>query len=395
MHYLELAHEAQLHREAYIALLNGLLQTTATKRRFAQRVGITPQYLSYLLNPFDRTPGPDLARKMVDALPLDATARDHLLQHLLLSSERRLQAHRMVQQEFSQVNLATHMALIQQAQAAANFAQHPDQAKAQQQVIQATGALLLQQMSPMCYPLDYAQLCLWLHSVESARNLHANAIYHAKKARAVLGNFVRTDFGPAERERFDDLAFHALRLEAVTYYNLKVACSAYDLCCAGEALPEVKQRPQAWLPHLYRDKINAYAELPRFSIRNAEAWAHHGKLLCEQSAHDEAPLWAFMLDRSLAQAYLRYGNPKKAAHLLQRLAAEVDHLPVVGILHRVSFLKTYAEALWNVGDRQTWEAVTTSALHLADSAGLIHQSIELKRRYGELMNEQMDRYYQR
>ena len=60
MHYLELAHEAQLHREAYIALLDGLLQTITAKRHFAQRVGITPQYLSYLLNPFDRTPSPEV-----------------------------------------------------------------------------------------------------------------------------------------------------------------------------------------------------------------------------------------------------------------------------------------------------------------------------------------------
>ncbi|MEZ4728072.1 MAG: hypothetical protein R3E79_13155 [Caldilineaceae bacterium] len=382
MHYLELAHEAQLHREAYIALLDGLLQSTAAKRHFAQRVGITPQYLSYLLNPFDRTPGPDLARKMVDALPLDVTARDPLLQHLLLSSERRLQAHRTAQQEFPQVNLATHMALIQQAQTAANFAQHPEQAKAQQQALQATGALLLQQMSPMCYPLDYAQLCLWLHSVESARDLHANAIYHAKKARAVLGNFVRTDFGPAERERFADLAFHALRLEAVTYYNLKVARAAYDLCCAGEALPEVKQRPQTWLPHLYRDKINAYAELPRFSIRAAEAWAHHGKQLCEQIAHDEAPLWALMLDRSLARAYLRYGNVKKAMVLLQPFVEQVNRLPLVGVLHRVSFLRVYAEALWLSGERQAWESVIASTLHLASSAGLTHQIAEIKKRYG-------------
>ena len=60
MHYLELAHEAQLHREAYIAVLNGLLQTTAAKRTFAQSIGITQQYLSYLLNPFDRTPSPEV-----------------------------------------------------------------------------------------------------------------------------------------------------------------------------------------------------------------------------------------------------------------------------------------------------------------------------------------------
>lgn len=387
MHYLELAHEAQLHREAYIAVLDGLLQTTAAKRHFAQSVGITPQYLSYLLNPFDRTPSPGLARKMVDALPLEVTEHANLLEHLLLSSERRLKAQIALQQEFTQVDVATHIALIHEAHTTANFATDPEQAKAQQQVVRTAGNLLLQRMRAAVYPLDYAQLCLWLHSVESASNLHANAIYHAKKARSRLSTLVRVDFRPEDRERFDDLSFNALRSEAVAYHNLNENRSAYSLCCAGEALPEVQHRPQAWLPHLYRDKINAYSQLPRFSIRAVEGWVRQGKQLCEQVTHDEAPLWAFMLDRSLAQAYLRYGNVKKATSLLHRLAAEVDHLPVVGILHRVSFLKTYAEALWNVGDRQTWEAVTASTIHLADSAGLAHQALELKRRYRELINE--------
>ncbi|MEZ4860031.1 MAG: hypothetical protein R3C14_01930 [Caldilineaceae bacterium] len=387
MHYLELAHEAQLHREAYIAVLNGLLQTTAAKRHFAQSVGITPQYLSYLLNPFDRTPGPDLARKMVDALPLDAVERDHLLDHLLLSNVRRLQAKRALDQALPQADIATQLTLIRQAHTTATFATDPQQAHAQQQVVRTTGTLLLQQISPATHPLDYAQLCIWLHGVESACNFHVNAIYHAKQARAVLSNFVRCDFDPAQRPRFDDLSFTALRLEAVAYHNLKVARTAYELCCVGEDLPEVKRRPAVWLPHLYRDKINAYSELPRFSIRAAEQWARQGKEFCDQVVDEQAPLWAFMLDRSLAQAYLRYGKLQPALELLQRLGNEVDQLPVVGVLHRVAFLKTYAEALWVAGDHQTWQEVMGTTLRLIRRAGLTHQLAEIKRRYGEAIDK--------
>lgn len=382
MHYLALAQEAQLHREAYIATLNGLLQTPAAKQQLAQTVGITPQYLSNLLNPFDRTPSPALATKIVDALPLDRAARDNLLEHLLLSSEQRLQVQWMLQREFSQVDVATQLDLIHRAHSAANFVTDPQQANARQQTVHTAGTLLLQQIQPMVQPLDYAQLCLWLHGVESSRNLHTNAIYHAKKARAVLSHFARTEFGPDNRERFDEFTFTALRLEAVTYTNLKVARSAYELCCAGEVLPEVTYRPAAWLPHLYRDKINAYSALPRFSIRAAERWAHHGKQLCEGVAHDQAPLWAFMLDRSMAQAYLRYGSVKKAMKLLKPLVEELEKLPVAGLLHRVSFLKTYAEALAMEGDQQTWTAVIASALELAEGAGLTHQIAEIKEQYG-------------
>jgi len=382
MRYLALAQEAQLHREAYIVALNGLLQTPAAKQTFAQTVGITPQYLSNLLNPFDRTPSPALATKIVKALPLDRAERDNLLEHLLLSNEQRLKAQRQLHRECSQVDLTMQMDMLHDAHNAANFVTDPQQANLHQQIVQVVGSLLLQEIQPTRHPLDYAQLCLWLHSVESNRNLHTNAIYHAKKARALLSHFSRTEFDPDQRERFDELTFTALRLEAVAHTNLDSVRSAYDLCCSGEALPEVKYRPEVWLPHLYRDKINAYSKLSRFSIRAAETWAIHGKQLCERITHDQAPLWSFMLDRSLAQAYLRYGNVKKAMNILEHLVGELEKLPVAGLLHRVSFLKTYAEALDKDGDRQTWKAVIGSALQLAESAGLTHQIAKIKAQYG-------------
>jgi hypothetical protein len=90
-----------------------------------------------------------------------------------------------------------------------------------------------------------------------------------------------------------------------------------------------------------------------------------------------------MLDRSLAQAYLRYGNVKKATALLQPLVEQVDRLPLVGVLHRVSFLRVYAEALWLAGDRQAWEDVMRVTCQLADDAGLTHQMAEIRRRYGD------------
>ena len=90
-----------------------------------------------------------------------------------------------------------------------------------------------------------------------------------------------------------------------------------------------------------------------------------------------------MLDRALAQAYLRYGKVKKATALLQPLVEELPRLPVVGLLHRVSVLRIYAEALWLAGDRQQWASVLATTWQLADSAGLTHQLAEIRHRYGD------------
>lgn len=383
MQCIELAQKAQLHREAYIAVLNGLLQSPAGKRHLADKVGITPQYLSYLLNPYDhRTPGPALAQKLAAALLPDPATRESLLEHMLLARDERIRACGVVASEMSQLDMQTLLALVHGLQSAAQFTTDPRQANRQRQLVSDLGQLLLAHLDQRCYPLEFAQLCMWVSSVESMRGLHANAIYFAKQARVILSQLTRADLCHTARPQFDELEFNALRAEAIAYHNVKLQCTAYDLCIAAEHTLVARESPAAWLPHLYRDRLNAMSELPRFSLRAVEALAQEGKLWCERSDHPHAALWAFMLDRSLARAYLRYGKEKKARRVMQRLWDEIAHLPVVGTLHRVLFLKTYAEACWQDGDYTAWASVLTTALRLAEAGGLRHQLQEMRQKYG-------------
>ena len=384
MLYIELAHAAQLHRETYIAVLNGLLKEPASKRQFAKTVGITPQYLSYLLNPYDRLPGAALVRKIVAALPLDADGRANLCEHMALAREKRVKAGQVILQDFGRTDVALHIEIIQRAEQAAVFGADPHQAHVQQQLMRNAGVLLLSQLIPTVYPLEFAQLSLWLSNSEGILNRHSDALYYAKQAHRVLSHAERTDFTLEARQRFDELALNALRAEGVVYHNLKLEGEAYAHYCMAEALPATRLQPETWLPHLYRDKINAYSRQARFSIRDAEAWARHGKTLCERSDHPHAGLWAFMLDRSLAEAYLRYGNLKKGQRLLTNLAEELPRLPVVGALHRVLFLKIYARSFWQAGDQAGWQATLGAALTLATAAGLTHQIGEINRQYGRV-----------
>ncbi len=81
--------EEQVHRETYIAILKGQLRKPGAKKAFAAEIGISPQYLSYLLDPYDhRSPSQGMAQAIVRALSLTEHERSHMLEHLILAGGR-------------------------------------------------------------------------------------------------------------------------------------------------------------------------------------------------------------------------------------------------------------------------------------------------------------------
>ncbi len=82
----------------------------------------------------------------------------------------------------------------------------------------------------------------------------------------------------------------------------------------------MQYRAEFWKPQLYRDKINAMSGKPRFALREAEALADHSD-----------PLLVFLIERSLARAYIPYGNRKKAHRL--------NELPRTATSHQRSLLR--------------------------------------------------------
>ncbi|MBK8024621.1 MAG: hypothetical protein IPK19_25145 [Chloroflexi bacterium] len=83
--FLTQAEQAALHRHTYTSVLKGLLAHGEAKYFAAERLGITPVYLSNLLDPDHPPPSPALAKRMVGALPLDADQRTGLLEHMILA----------------------------------------------------------------------------------------------------------------------------------------------------------------------------------------------------------------------------------------------------------------------------------------------------------------------
>jgi len=381
MSALDLVWEAQIHREVYIAILNSALKTPGSKQRFAERVGITPQYLSYLLDPYNhRTASPDLAKRISDALPLPGEQRLSLQEHLLLARERRLQGKEVLSLELTERSVDDCISRLRQAHQLATFATHPSLAKKWYRLIYEVGGELLGHLHSKTHSLAFVEVCLLLHDVQCVLNRPDSALYCAKLARSVIQSLEPRDF-QQDRELFDTLEINAIRAEAVAYHNLHLYQEAYDCCLQAHSANAMKNRPELWKPHLYRDMINALSRKPRFAISEAEGLANQIRAVCEHRGDDFAPLLLLLSNRSLGEAYIEHGSLKKARRVLRAQLEQITQIPNVGPLHRTLFLRTYGKLLIKQGDSAGWDFIRF-AVRIAHEAGLCHQIMEMRQEYG-------------
>src|SRR5579862_6861021 len=104
---IELALEEQAHRVAYRALLQSVLREPGSKERLARTVGISRQYLSYLLSPaygdgrIYRVPSARIAERIAAVLPAEPLVREQVREHMQLASQRRLQRVRQTPMKLS------------------------------------------------------------------------------------------------------------------------------------------------------------------------------------------------------------------------------------------------------------------------------------------------------
>lgn len=104
----DLSLEEQVHRETYIAILNGALREVGSKTRFAERLGISRAYLSFLLHPDPctsdsfRRPSLHIAEAISRALPVAPEVRVALLAHMQQAHMCRIQHERAIAVDLSE-----------------------------------------------------------------------------------------------------------------------------------------------------------------------------------------------------------------------------------------------------------------------------------------------------
>ncbi|MBF6590343.1 MAG: hypothetical protein IVW57_07405 [Ktedonobacterales bacterium] len=396
----ELAQEEQAHREVYIALLRSTLTTRGSKGRLALAAGISPQYLSYLLNTGTedsgtfRVPSPRVAEKIAAALPADPERRDAVRQHMYLASLRRLRGARMLATRApgaraEEGEVRARVAEVGAAHHAATFTNDPLLARQTYHAVRDVCADLLRRLEPVRDALAFVDLCFLLHDAQCVLNCPADALYAAKRARSVLESL---DADSRSRERLACLRVQAIRAETVAYHNLGLFRQAHTRCLEAEAFEAAQQEPDEHLIHVYRDKIDALLGLPRFAVSEVAGLADQVERICQRRANPLDPLWVVMTRRSEAHAYLRHGNLTRASQVMEAQVARMETVPFIGPLHRAMLLKVSARILWAAGARDAWEDVARRALGLAVAGGLTHQISELRREFGSALTPLLAAY---
>jgi hypothetical protein len=386
MGVLDSIHEAQLHREVYIAILNSTLQRPGSKRSLAEQIAVTQQYLSYLLNPETadlssfRPPSSKVAQKIANALPLEREQREHLLEHMYLARESTSHSVRTLRSDLLVRPIEDILAELRGAHQEADLATDPQISRMKYLVIRDTCKMLLQYSVLYTYPLNIVEVCMLLHDVQCLFNQTEDGLYYAKFARAIMDSLSRNDY--RDKERFDSYQMRVFCAEARAYSDLRLYREAYDKCLQAEMSDAMRYQSEACMPQLYRDKLQALCGKPRFALSEAEGLVAKVRAICDLSNNDLAPRWLFMTNQYLARAYLKHQNLKKAKRLLTAISEQMNTTPHLGPLHQTMFLKTYAKFRWQEGDSTEWRYFLKQALTHAVDAGLAHQISDMKRTYG-------------
>jgi len=385
MTVLTLLEEVQLHRKVYITALNGLLKKPGAKRALAQKVGITPQYLSYILDPWNiRTPSPRVAEAIVASLPLPSDQKNALLEHMILANERRAQMHKSIRRELVPDNVYQVLDRLRDAHQQATFSKNHLQARLKYKFVCEISTLLIREVNPRRNPALFVELCFLGHDSGCVLNHQIDALWFAKQARHIMEIIDPYEFHQS-RERFVDFKINAIRAEAVSCYNLGLHRLAHEHCKQAEALLDTgnfRSRSEFWIPHLYRDKLNALAGMSRFVISEAESLADRTKEVCEKDIHgEEKELLLLLVHSSLARAYITRGgkrNWRKAERVLRVEFERMDKMRRIGPLHRTLLLRTFANLYRAQGDQEGWQHFIRLSIETAIAAGLVHQVQEIR-----------------
>ncbi len=385
--FIDHTEQAFLHRATYIAVLKGVL-TWGSERQFASHLaGITPVYLSNLLNPDHDPPSERMAYQIAEALPADTELRLDLLEHMVLARQHRSQADQALQMNWTRQPLEAFHSELRSAYDASILTSVSRSYPMPLAIIRDAGKALLRRIHPYTHPEIFAEVCLIIHGAQGALNRHADALFLAKLAGTVLENAdPATDSYNDERIRY--LQINAAYAESVTSRSLNLPRPSYDLC--DRILDMIKAETQAqrqfWNPYIFKDKIDAVSRLPRFTLGEVEGLANQARAICEARAMPSDSRLLLVVDRALINAYIRYGSHsslKMAGRLLQRQLDRKDIFSDIEPLLQAMFFSTCAKFHWTKGNLDGWQHFISAMLKIASEAGLEHQIQQARHQYGQ------------
>jgi hypothetical protein len=372
-----------LHKQVYIDVLRGILSTHGMKKVIADAAEITPVYLSNILNLDHHPPSPDVAGRIIAALPVDTVTKHILEEHMSLARQYRVsmdeQMHYAVRYEMFEGVLHDLQGLYGQS----TFGSTSSETKHAYFALAEQSRNLLKWVNPARHPNAYVRICMLGQDALSVLNRHSDALWFGLRAKDIVE---RTNPAKQSREEFEYLQVNTYYALSVTYRNLNLHQQARDICHQTIAL--LKPDPHLsrfWMPHVLRDEIKALAHLRRFAISEAEGLYFQARAMLDGRDGPDDDLLDILLQQALAEAYVGHGTTRSLRKADEVLNWQIDTLPQqtqVGPIHTTILLKTFAHLRWKQGSHEEWHYFANRALDIARSAGLQHQADQIQRQYG-------------
>ncbi|HEX9987301.1 MAG TPA: hypothetical protein VGE45_02350 [Chloroflexia bacterium] len=407
--FLDKIDAAQAHRETYIAVINSALSNHGDKQTAARVLGLLPHHLSETLNPgvdtdaYTRKLSPARVERLVRLLSLDPEIRQSLLEHIYLAwaEERVALSPHSSQRWLTHYAIADLLNDIGQAHVAATSTSNLEEARHKYRVIRRACQIIVRRIDfdphrvdndepdLNSHPLEFVQVCLFLHDVQCVLNRADDALAHAKYAYQIIAACVPEEFA-RRREYFDHLLVNTAVAECLAYRNLNLPKEAIEASYKAEQLVEEKRSHggQFWVPHIYMNRLKAIIERPSFTVGDVDGLVRQIEEAYKRRLGDFEERWYIQLMEARARGYLQYGirtksrlRLRKAGEALLKMVEQIDHLPI-GPVQKTRLLRTYGKVQWHLGALDAWRYYVRWALQTASSAGLDHQLVQAKEEYG-------------
>jgi hypothetical protein len=377
---------AEMHRETYVAILKSWIPH-GEKGNFADRVGITREYLSYLCaldrpaedkSPPKRLPSPQMAKKIAEALPAPPEIRRSLYENMELAHVNAVRARYKSREFIAQRQVSDLLDGLKLLHRQATFGTDLPEVQRDYRALRDAAASLVTRLSFEIYPTSLAQACLYLHDAQCVLDRSDDALRHAKLARLVLENADILEEG-FNREDVDYMEINAIRGEGVALHNLGLDREAQWFYARARTTPAYRNSRDFWEPFVGRDILNAMARTPRFSIRKAKNEAQEIMDVCERKGDE---FTHFLSRESWLRCLIQREKWKRAQRVFQEETERIPRLAYIGSLHRALLLKSGALLAWKMKDEISWQERITQLLKLLNEAGLKHQMHTVQKYYG-------------
>ncbi len=376
------ADEALFAQEVVAATLAGALHAHGSQKAFAQRVGVTPVFISNIIKR-RRMPSLRMARRLAPFLPLSTTEQAAWLEHV----ERYWQARRNARSLVRAAAARDIEVLVQELTACrlSTFTSDPDTVRRQWTRAIYLGEAIQPYLCKHSHALLYLHFADVMFEAYSILGQHVKALDIARRKQAAA-DLIASDlqaFGlhrsDHKRAEFERSLINAHRFEVVVAGELGLFRHAYQLSLHIEAHPLYQRHVDFFAPLLTWDRLEVMEALPRIGFREAQRIAHRAWEHCERRTDELQPLCHMLLGRAYASFSVSRGKLREAHATLERYARALDDIPCCGALHKTLFLRTQARLSLAQGNWDEWQDAISRATALAQQANLLNELTAIQR----------------